>query len=156
VLDLGCGSGVPIARHLLDHGCRVTGVDASREMLALARANCPEAELIEADMLSVEPADRYDGLVAWDSVFHVPMARHAALFDAMARWLAPGGILLMAVGGSEGEFVAPMFEIDFFYSAHAPETSRALLERAGFDVLLCEVDDPSSRGHVALLARRRA
>jgi SAM-dependent methyltransferase len=156
VLDLGCGSGVPIARYLLDHGCRVTGVDASREMLGLARASCPEAALVEADMLSVDLPDRYDGLVAWDSVFHVPRAWHEALFRAMARWLAPGGIVLLSVGGSEGEFVAPMFAVDFFYSAHAPAASRALLERAGFDVVLSEVDDPSSRGHVAMLGRRRA
>jgi len=34
VLDLGCGTGVPIARYLIDHGFRVTGVDSSHAMLA--------------------------------------------------------------------------------------------------------------------------
>jgi cyclopropane fatty-acyl-phospholipid synthase-like methyltransferase len=155
VLDLGCGSGRPIARYLLDHGLRVTGVDASHEMLRLARAACPEAELLAADMVSDEITRRYGAIVAWDSIFHVPKAQHATLFQAMSRWLEPGGPVLLSVGGSEDEFTAPMYGVDFFYSGHAPDVTRALLERAGFDIVLTEVDDPSSRGHVAILCRKR-
>ena len=29
VLDIGCGNGVPIARHLIEQGCEITGVDTS-------------------------------------------------------------------------------------------------------------------------------
>ena len=36
VLDLGCGAGEPIARYLIDAGCRVTGVDASSAMISLS------------------------------------------------------------------------------------------------------------------------
>ena len=43
VLDLGCGTGLPTARQLTDAGLRVTGVDLSAGMLALARENVPEA-----------------------------------------------------------------------------------------------------------------
>ena len=154
ILDLGCGPGTPIARHLLDRGYRVTGVDASPEMLRLARTNCPEAELVQADMVSVDLPGGYDGIVAWDSVFHLPKAQHKRVFEAMARWLLPGAPLLLSVGGSDDEFVAPILGIDFFYSGHAPEVSRALLRNSGFEILLWEVDDPSSRGHVAALCRR--
>jgi SAM-dependent methyltransferase len=156
ILDLGCGSGKPIARYLLDRGYRVTGVDASPEMLRLARANCPEAALILADLRSVELPGGYDGVVAWDSVFHLPKAEHAPVFRAMHRWLAPGAPLLLSVGGRDVEFVAPMFGIDFYYSGHSPEVSAALLRAAGFEIILAEVDDPSSRGHVAILCRSTA
>lgn len=37
VLDLGCGTGDPIADYLAGRGFRVTGIDASRAMLAIAR-----------------------------------------------------------------------------------------------------------------------
>jgi SAM-dependent methyltransferase len=37
VLDLGCGTGVPTARQLVDGGCQVTGVDLSPVMLDQAR-----------------------------------------------------------------------------------------------------------------------
>ncbi len=34
VLDLGCGTGLPIARYLTDRRCRVTGVDGAATMMA--------------------------------------------------------------------------------------------------------------------------
>lgn len=37
ILDLGCGTGQPIAAWFIDHGLHVTGIDQSAEMLALAR-----------------------------------------------------------------------------------------------------------------------
>jgi hypothetical protein len=49
-----------------------------------------------------------------------------------------------------------MFGIDFYYSGHSPEVSAALLRAAGFEIILAEVDDPSSRGHVAILCRSTA
>jgi ubiquinone/menaquinone biosynthesis C-methylase UbiE len=44
VLDLGCGSGMPVARNLVQHGLRVTGVDASPTMIALCRSRMAEQE----------------------------------------------------------------------------------------------------------------
>ncbi|MFJ4347663.1 methyltransferase domain-containing protein [Pseudomonas sp. NPDC089401] len=37
VLDLGCGSGQPVARYLIDAGVSVVGVDSSAQMLALCK-----------------------------------------------------------------------------------------------------------------------
>jgi SAM-dependent methyltransferase len=154
ILDLGCGTGVPIARYLIDHGFRVTGVDSSTAMLALAAHHCPEAELIRADMTEVALDGPFGGIVAWDSVFHVPRTQHGKLFADMARLLAPGAPLLLSVGGSEGDFSAPMFEVEFAYSGDYPSETRRRLEGCGFEVRLAEMDDPSSRGHVAMLCTK--
>ena len=43
VLDLGCGTGDPVARALLASGFRVTGVDAAPAMVALAQERFPAA-----------------------------------------------------------------------------------------------------------------
>ena len=125
-------------------------------MLRLARVNCPEAELVAGDIVAVELAGQYHGIVAWDSIFHIPKAKHGKLFHALSRWLVPHAPLLLSLGGSEGEFLAPMFGIDFFYSACSPEVSLALLQEAGFEILLSGIDDPSSRGHLAALCRKAA
>jgi hypothetical protein len=44
----------------------------------------------------------------------------------------------------------------FFYSAHEPSEALGLLEGVGFEVEHWEVDDPSSRGHIAVVAVRDA
>lgn len=42
ILDIDCGSGLPIARDLTRRGFEVTGVDAEETMLALFRQNLPD------------------------------------------------------------------------------------------------------------------
>ena len=50
VLDIGCGNGVPIARHLIEQGCEIMGVDTSLPLLAGAQAAFPDHRWIAADM----------------------------------------------------------------------------------------------------------
>lgn len=47
-----------------------------------------------------------------------------------------------------------MFGHTFFYSGYEPEKLVALLGEEGFEIDLCEEDDPSSGGHVAVIARK--
>lgn len=150
ILDLGCGTGVPIARHLLDTGHRVTAVDSSAEMLRRARGNVPRAHLVRADIRAVrfEPAS-FDAVVSWDAVFHVSRTAHERIYRRCFRWLRPGGRLLLSTGGSEWEGTSEMFGQELFYSGWDPETMKAILRDIGFRVERWEVDDPSSRGHVA-------
>ncbi len=51
ILDVGCGSG-QVAAQLSARGFRVTGVDESEAMLALARQNAPDATFIQGDARS--------------------------------------------------------------------------------------------------------
>jgi ubiquinone/menaquinone biosynthesis C-methylase UbiE len=67
VLDLGCGSGWPVARHLVERGLKVTGVDSSPSMIALCRSRLPEEEWIVADMRTLSLGRRFDGVLAWQS-----------------------------------------------------------------------------------------
>lgn len=157
VLDLGCGTGIPIARHVAERGFRVTGVDSSARMLEMARRAVPRAEFVQCDMLEVRLPQPVAAIIAWDSVFHVDRRRHAAVFGVMRSLLESGGWLLMSAGGSSEEgFESEMFGQSFYYSGYEPAETVQLLTEAGFEVERCEVDDPSSRGHVALIARAAA
>jgi 2-polyprenyl-3-methyl-5-hydroxy-6-metoxy-1,4-benzoquinol methylase len=69
VLDIGCGSGDPIARYLAGRGHPITGVDGSPEMIALFRANLPGETAEVQDMRLMKLDRRYGGLIAWDSFF---------------------------------------------------------------------------------------
>ena len=167
VLDLGCGTGNPIAKYIIQRGFQVTCVDQSQEMLRIAGNVIPEAELIHADMVEIEFRDKFAAAVAWDSIFHVERKYHAAIYHKLASSLEIDGRLLLSVGGSDAKdsastdsdtegFTSEMFGQTFFYSGYAPEVARKLLEAEGFEIKLWEVDDPSSCGHIAVLARRVA
>lgn len=71
VLDIGFGSGEPIARYLAGRGHPITGVDGSPEMIALFRVNLPGETAECMDMRSLRLNQKYGGLVAWDSLFHL-------------------------------------------------------------------------------------
>jgi cyclopropane fatty-acyl-phospholipid synthase-like methyltransferase len=155
VLDLGCGTGEPVARYLSERGFRVVGVDESAGMLEIARRVVPGAELIRADMCELELSERFAAAIAWDSLFHVERARHRDVFGKLSTLLSHGGLLLLSAGGTGNEgFTSEMHGHTFFYSAHEPDETLRLLTSAGFEIEFCEEDDPSSRGHIAVLARK--
>ena len=164
VLDLGCGTGEPVAKYVVERGFRVTGVDESEQMLKFARQIVPEAEFIQADMIDVELNATFDAAVAWDSMFHVERKHHAAIYRKISQALKVGGRFFSSVGGSapnedddsvEG-FTSEMFGETFYYSGFAPEVTRKMIEASGFEIELWEVDDPTSRGHIAVIARKLA
>lgn len=161
VLDLGCGTGNPVAAHVARKGFHVVGLDQSGKMLEIAKRVVPEAELIHADMVGTELKGKFAAAIAWDSIFHVERKHHAAIYRKLSASLYAGGRLLLSLGGSDAEdsagaegFTSEMFGHTFFYSGYRPKVARSLLEAEGFEIELWEVDDPSSRGHVAVIARK--
>ena len=73
-LDVGCGSGGRIIDALTSAGFEVLGLDVSDSMLALAKSRHPAAKFVHGDVCEWEPSDKYDLIIAWDSVFHVRTA----------------------------------------------------------------------------------
>jgi cyclopropane fatty-acyl-phospholipid synthase-like methyltransferase len=156
VLDVGCGTGIPIARYLVNQGYIVTGIDASEAMLEIAKQQVPKACFILCDFMKFKSTVQYSAIVAWDSIFHISREQHFDVFRQLYHWLLPNGILLISLGGSAWEGTTEMLGHDFFYSGFKPDKSLKLLQQAGFEILLSEVDDPSSRGHIAILCRKRS
>jgi cyclopropane fatty-acyl-phospholipid synthase-like methyltransferase len=157
VLDLGCGTGEPVARYAAERGFRVVCVDESEKMLEIARRVVPGAEFVRADMRELSLEGTFAAAVAWDSLFHVERERHREIFRKLWSLLDAGGRLLLSAGGTGHEgFTSEMYGRDFFYSGFAPEETVRLLASEGFAVELCEEDDPSSRGHIAVVARKAA
>jgi len=92
VVELGCGTGVPVGRWLASQ-YEYTGVDASPGMLAKAREQVEGGVFVHADMETVSFASESLGaVVAFSSIIHVPREHHAALFASIGSWLRAGGL----------------------------------------------------------------
>lgn len=157
VLDLGCGTGNPVGKYIVARGFHLVAVDESEKMLEIAREVVPEAELIRSNMVDLELGSRFRAAVAWDSIFHVDRKHHADIFRKLAKSLEPGGKLLLSIGGSAvEEFTSEMYGQTFSYSGYDPEKTRQLIESEGLEIELWEIDDPSSLGHIAVIARKMA
>ena len=62
VLDLGCGTGLPHDRNLVEDGFRVVGVDLSGEMVKVATRNVPEAMFHRKSMDQIEYRGEFEGV----------------------------------------------------------------------------------------------
>jgi SAM-dependent methyltransferase len=152
-LDLGCGTGEPIARHLIESGFDVTGVDAAPAMIALCRPRFPDATWIEADMRSLALERRFDAVIAWDSFFHLDQDEQRAMFPVFQRHIAPNGVLLFTSGPRAGEAIGHLYGEDLFHASLDPDEYRSLLASSGFRVLHFAPEDPECGGHTVWLAQ---
>ncbi|KUM34232.1 class I SAM-dependent methyltransferase [Pseudomonas sp. EpS/L25] len=142
LLDLGCGTGTPVAAAIIARGHRVLGVDQAAAMLAHARREFPKQRWIEARLESYACAEPYQGALLWDSLFHLERQWHAIVLGRVIAGLPQGGRLMLTSGGSTNEaFVDRMFDQPFFYDAHPPEVLRELLLAQGTRLLVEEFMD---------------
>jgi SAM-dependent methyltransferase len=95
ILDLGCGDG-QLTQRIADTGASVVGVDASPEMVAVARARGVVADVASAEAL---PYARNE----FDSVFSNAalhwMRDQDAMMAEVRRVLKPGGRFVAEMGG---------------------------------------------------------
>ena len=131
VLDLGCGSGRPIAEELIGRGFRLTGVDASPDLIARCRTAFPEHEWRVADMRGLDLNRRFDGLLAWFSSFHLTAEAQAAMAAVYARHLRPGGVLMFIGGPGRGVAMGTWMDQPLYHASLEPSEYRTGLEQAG-------------------------
>ena len=95
VLDLGCGTGVPISQTLIERGFNVYGVDASPRMVAAFRASFLTVPVECAAVEDSEFVGRtFDGVVAWGLFFLLDAEVQRRLIAKVAAVLPSGGRLL--------------------------------------------------------------
>lgn len=155
ILDLGCASGVPIDAYLIHRGFAVTGVDSSPSMIALCRERFPQSEWLVADMRTLALDRRFDGVLAWDSFFHLNHEDQRTLFPVFARHAQPRGTLMFTSGHLYGEVLGEFAGEPLYHSSLDPTEYRLLLHQNGFQVVGHVVQDPACGEHTVWLARAR-
>lgn len=153
ILDLGCGGGIPVAKYLIRRGFQVTGVDASSTMIQLWRARFSPHRAILADMRQLELHERFNGIIAWDSFFHLPQDDQRAMFLTFALHAAPSAVLLFTSGNSLGEAVGSLRGEPLYHASLDSREYESLLAENGFVMLDHVVDDPQCHRTVWLAQR---
>jgi len=146
VLDLGCGSGLPITVVLLDAGLDVYALDASPSFVTAFKNRFPDTPVVcEAVEESSFFGRQFDAMLAWGLMFLLPVPVQRALIPRLSAALNSGGRLLFssppkaitwndAMTGQESR------------SLGAPEYRR-LLSAAGLDVLREYEDEGEGENH---------
>jgi len=99
VLDLGCGTGIPISKVLIDEGMTVYGVDASASLIKAFRRNFPNAPVAcERVEDSTFFNRKFDAIICWGLMFLLPK-------DAQEKAIKKAGDALQT--GSKLLFTAP-------------------------------------------------
>jgi len=154
VLDIGCGAGVPIASYLIDRGFAVDGVDTSPTLIAACRERFAHRNWYVADMRRLALSEQFDGLLAWDSFFHLSHDDQRRMFPIFRRHAGTGAALLFTTGPDYGEAVGSYRGEALYHASLAPEEYRALLQSNEFRVVSHVVEDQSCGGHTVWLAQR--
>lgn len=159
ILDLGCGTGRPMAEHVVAQGRRVLGVDQSEAMLALARSRLPRERWVLSTMEAFEPDQPCHGALLWDSLFHVLRTEHEPILRKVVGALPVGARLMLTVGGSaHPAFTDTMFGQTFSYDSNTPEESEQILARLGCRIVIGEFmnlpDGGRNKGRYAIVAEK--
>ncbi len=155
VLDLGCGTGVPIDRYLIGKGHKIVGLDISGNQVALARRNNPAAKYEAKDIQELQDSEySVDGVVSIYAIFHTPRETHQGLFQKLRSFLPKGGVILVSMGASEWEgSEKDFYGTTMFWSHFGPEKNRSLIEACRFKVTLDEIDESGGESHQIIMAR---
>ena len=155
-LDVGCGSSSRMVTVLENSGFRVTGIDVSTEMIRLAKEGSETANFIQADICGYQLSSTYDLIVAWDSLFHLPINEQAPVLAKLCHALNPTGVLMYSLGDAIGEHQDTMEGQTMHYSSLGISENLRLLTAFGLECKHLELDQFPPHNHVFIIAVRMA
>lgn len=154
-LDVGCGAGGRFIRRLIDTGFQVMGLDVSGEMVRLARQTHPTQTFLHEDICRWNSNTTFDFILAWDSIFHLPLAQQEPVLTRLCRALNSGGTLLYTFGNAVGDHEDQWHNDQFYYSSIGIAANLQLLLNQGLTVAHLELDQ-YPQPHVYVVATRPA
>ena len=156
ILDVGCGSGIPIDKYLFEKGHQIIGIDLSEEQIKLAQKNLPKAEFVVMDMENITfKPDSFDAIVSFYSIYHLPKFLHFDLLKKYFQILKNGGYLMITMGSYDWEDTLEEYEdIKLFWSHWGRKKNLEILWESGFTLLYEEKHFSGGEEHLIILAQK--
>ena len=131
VLDLGCGSGLPITKVLVEAGLSAYGVDAAPSYVEAFRRNFPDVPVVcEAVEDSTFFNRKFDGVLSWGLMFLLLPDTQRQLIERIGDIVVPGGRVLFTSPSKPLVWNDAMTEMES--RSLGSEEYRRLLSAAGF------------------------
>lgn len=155
ILDLGCGSGQPIAAYFIAQGYQITGVDASDQMIEAARLSFPKQVWMQQDFREYLTGHKFQGILAWDSFFHLTPEDQRKMFKRFAKYAQSGTALMFSSGPEQGEAIGLLCGEPLYHASLSAEEYQTLLQDNGFKLIKMIAEDVECTGHTIWLAQYR-
>jgi len=123
-------------------------------MLDIARSRWPDGDWRQGDMRKLDLGETFEGIVAWDSFFHLTPQDQRATLARMAAHLAPGGSILVTVGPDASEATGSVGGEAVYHASLSPADYAACLEACGLRMTGFLAEDPDTDKHSVLMARK--
>lgn len=165
ILDVGCGSGKPIAEYLLNKGYDVYGLDISEKLIKYAEQIIPKEKLFICDICDFTTDIKFDAIICWFTLFHIHADNHLDVLKKFHSLLKPKGILLITFAdtscepdGSKVKVIdeytieSEMFGEKFCHSGNPASINSELVKKASFEIIRDKIDQP---GNQVILVRHK-
>jgi trans-aconitate methyltransferase len=142
-----------MARYVIEKGYPVTGVDSSPALIDLCKSRFPAQDWIVNDMRTLALSQRFGGILAWDSFFHLSPEDQPQMFPIFKAHAAPKAALMFTSGTVHGEAIGTFQGEPLYHGSLDTAEYRSLLHQNGFAVVSHVVEDPSNGGRTVWLAQ---
>jgi SAM-dependent methyltransferase len=160
VFEVGTGTGQDA--HFLSEKYSVTTVEASEKMAQIAAYECPNADVVQADIINYPLGKNlYKGIWARDSLHHISEQKLDLVFKKLSDALVQGGILYAIVREGEGEIYEKEKKkytngegLKRFYHQFTAEELTNRAEKAGLKVVKIDQKKRSHRWLVGVFEKK--
>ncbi|HCJ67693.1 MAG TPA: hypothetical protein DHV62_10375 [Elusimicrobia bacterium] len=145
IIDVGCGPGIE-TKFIIGKGFRYEGIDLSQKMIEIAKRNNPTATFRIMDMHELNYSDNeFDGIMALESLIHLPKSEVRTIITDLCRILKPGGVILLALQKGKGEKIISFpfqKEKKCLLTLFTIDEMKNLLSESGFKVVYSTTRKP--------------
>lgn len=136
ILDLGCGTGVPITERLVQRGFEVYAIDGSARMVESVRARFP---MMPVEFARLQDSaffnTTFDAVICWGVLFHLEADEQEGVIRRVAQVLNPRGKFLFTSGEMEGVIHDEMNGVPFRSVSLGAANYARIIASAGLELL---------------------
>jgi hypothetical protein len=133
----------------------VTNGLVSSNLSKYLRPSSAAHEWIIADMRGVALSQRFDGIPAWDRLFHLDHDGPRQMLPVFEHHGSGGAVLMFNTGPAHGETIGQYRGDPLYHASLAPSEYDALLRRFGFEVIQHSANDHRAGGRTVWFCQCR-